>query len=312
MKVGLVGSGLQGRRRAAALDHEHDDCLVLVADVHYAAAEKLASRYGCRALPDWRSVVESDAIDAVIVCTPPNLHAEIAIAALDAGKHVLCEKPLGRTLAEAEAIVTAAQRSGRCLKCGFNHRHYPHIERARRWYDQGLIGDAIFVRCRHGIGGRSGYEREWRAQREISGGGQLMDQGLHGLDLARWFLGEFTHATGILTTSFWEIDPLEDNAFALLRTDSGKIASLHCSWTQWKNLFSFELYGRDGYIAIEGLGGSYDTARVTLAPRLPLAPFREETIEYRGNDRSWLGEWREFKAAVAEEREPLGSGRDGL
>jgi predicted dehydrogenase len=146
----------------------------------------------------------------------------------------------------------------------------------------------------------------------ISGGGELMDQGMHVIDLCRWFMGEFNQVFGMTTTSFWNTAPVEDNAFALLHTERGQIASFHVSWTQWKNLFSFELLGKDGYIIIEGLGGSYGTERAILGRRAFLKPFREVTIEFRGEDQSWDEEWKEFSSAIKENREPLGNGKDGL
>jgi len=312
MQVGLIGSGLQGWRRASALDRASGDRLVIAADTDFAAAQRLAAQFGCEATEDWREVVEDRTVEAVLVCTPPHVHSPICVASLEASKHVLCEKPLGRNPEEAESIVQTAQRNGARLKCGFNYRHFPGIRQARLWYDQGCIGEAMYVRCHHGIGGRPGYEQEWRARSEISGGGELMDQGLHVLDLARWFLGDFSQALGFLGTYYWNVAPLEDNVFAILRTASGKTASLHVSWTQWKNLFSFEIFGRDGYIVVDGLGGSYGTQRASLGKRDLTAPFRQELIEYRGRDGSWVEEWKEFKAAIAEGREPLGNGHDGF
>ncbi len=132
------------------------------------------------------------------------------------------------------------------------------------------------------------------------------------MDLCRWFLGDFAQVTCLVGTHFWKTEPQEDNAFVLFRTPGGAVASIHSSLTQWKNLFSFELYGRDGYIAVEGLGGSYGTERAVLARRDFAAPFGEEVIEFRGSDCSWHEEWKEFVAAVREDREPLGSGYDGL
>jgi predicted dehydrogenase len=228
------------------------------------------------------------------------------------GKNVLCEKPLARTIGEAEAMVATARDTGRVLKCGFNHRHHPAIQQARRWFQEGRIGDPIFIRARYGIGGRPGYEREWRGNPEVVSGGQLMEQGIHVVDLARWFLGEFAQVTAFVETAFWNIKPLEDNAFALFRTATGTAASIHSSLTQWKNLFSFELYGRDGYIAMEGLGGGYGTEKVSLGKRDFVAPFTEEVVEFRGEDRSWHDEWQEFATAVKEQREPLGTAVDGL
>jgi predicted dehydrogenase len=310
MRVGIIGAGLQGRRRAQALKQCGDE-LVVVAAAHWERAKLLADEIGCEATSNWEEVVSREDVEAAIVCTPPHLHEPMCIEALKRGKHVLCEKPLARTPEEAKQIVNAACENGVKLKCGFNLRHHPGIQRARGWLDQGVIGELSFTRCRYGIGGRPNYEKDWRMTPEISGGGQLMDQGMHALDLSRWFMGDFTEAFGFLSTSFWDIAPLEDNAFALLRTEKGQIASLHVSWTQWKNLFSFEFFGRDGYIIVEGLGGGYGTERAILGKRAFLKPFSEEIVEFRGEDRSWFEEWQEFITAINENREPLGNGYDG-
>jgi predicted dehydrogenase len=312
MRAAIVGAGLQGSRRASALRLSDGDRLLLVADIDPAAAQRLAHEYGCRATRRWQDVIECEEVDAVLVCTPPDLHTSVTVAALRRGKHVLCEKPLGRNPREASSVLNAARKSGAKIKCGLNHRHHPAVRQARRWCDEGQIGEITFIRSRHGIGGREGYDKEWRARPEISGGGELIDQGVHGLDLARWFLGEFSECFAFLSSSFWEIGPLEDNAFALLRTARGQVASLHASWTEWKNLFCFEVFGKEGYVKVEGLNGSYGTERVVLGKRSPSAPFRERVIEFRGEDRSWAEEWREFVAAIEEDREPLGSGWDGL
>jgi predicted dehydrogenase len=209
-------------------------------------------------------------------------------------------------------MVNAARDNCIKLKCGFNHRHHPGILQAREWYDNGVIGEISFIRCRYGIGGRPGYEKDWRMNPEISGGGQLMDQGMHVIDLCRWFLGDFNWIYGITATSFWDISPLEDNAFVMLHTEKGQTAQFHVSWTEWKNLFSFEIFGKNGYIKVEGLGGSYGNERVTLGKRALFEPFREETVEFRGEDKSWLAEWREFASAIKDDREPMGNGDDGL
>lgn len=312
MRVGIVGAGLQARRRGPVLKQFPDTELVVVSAAHLEPAEHLATRLGCEAAEGWEPVVARDDLDAVIVATPPHLHAAISLAALRNGLHVLCEKPLARTLDEAKAMVAEAEAAGRVLKCGFNHRHHPAVQQARRWFEEGRIGEPVFIRARYGIGGRPGYEREWRADPEIVSGGQLMEQGIHAVDLARWFLGKFSQVTAFVETRFWNIGPLEDNAFALYRTAAGAVASIHSSLTQWKNLFSFELYGSDGYIAVEGLGGGYGTERAIFGKRDFVAPFAEEVVEFRGEDRSWQEEWKEFALAIGEGREPLGTALDGL
>jgi predicted dehydrogenase len=286
--------------------------LVVVSAVQKDHAAPLASKLGCEAAEGWESMVEREDLDALIVATPPHLHAPISIAAMRNGKHVLCEKPLARTLSEAQEMVAIAKETGRVLKCGFNHRHHPGVQQARRWFKQGRIGEPMFVRARYGIGGRPGYEREWRANPEVVSGGQLMEQGIHVVDLARWFLGEFSQVTAFVEANFWNIKPFEDNAFALYRTAVGTTASIHSSLTQWKNLFSFELYGHDGYVTVDGLGGSYGNEKACLGKRDFTVPFTEEVVEFRGEDPSWRDEWQEFVTAVNEGREPLGNAADGL
>jgi len=312
MRVGIVGAGLQGRRRAPVAQSLPETELVVIGAAHIESAERLARRMGCEAAVGWEPVVARDDLDAVVVCTPPHLHAAISIAAMESGKHVLCEKPLTRTLEEAEAMLRAAQGAGVVLKCGFNHRHHPGVQLARRWFEDGRVGEPLFLRARYGIGGRTGYEQEWRADPRVVGGGQLMEQGIHAVDLARWFLGDFSQVTCFVANSFWKTEPLEENGFALYRTPAGAVASIHSSLTQWRNLFSFEVYGRDGYVAVEGLGGGYGTERAILGKRDFAAPFSEEVVEFRGEDRSWFEEWREFEASIKDGREPLGDGRDGF
>lgn len=311
LRTGLIGCGRQGWRRAQAI-RQHGDKLIIVADVDGTMANALADEMRCEATTNWMTVMAMKDIDAVVISTPNIFHAPMSIAALKNKKHVLCEKPLGRNVDETKQIVNVVEETGMKLKCGFNLRHHAGVQQARRWFDEGAIGEINFMRIRYGIGGRIGYEKEWRADKELSGGGQLMDQGMHALDLSRWFFGDFSEAFGFLSTAFWKIHPLEDNAFCLLRTEKGQVASIHVSWTQWKNLFSLELFGREGYIIVEGLGGSYGTERSILGKRDFLKPFGEEVIEFRGEDLSWREEWKEFVSAIRENREPLGNAYDGL
>ena len=312
MNVGIIGAGLQGRRHAASLRNAEGWRLVTVCDANIEAARALATCFDAQATASWEEVVRQPEVDAIAVCTPPHLHAPVTIAALKQNKHVLCEKPLGRTRKEAEMMVRVAGETGLKLKCGCNLRHHPAIAQAKQWLGEGRLGSPLFLRCRYGIGGRPNYDKEWRAKGEISGGGELMDQGFHVLDLCRWFLGDFAEAFAFLSTAYWQIAPLEDNAFVLLRTPEGQVASVHVSWSHWKSLFSFELFGRDGYVQVEGLGGSYGTERAILGRREFFAPTQEEVIEFRGEDRSWGEEWKEFLSAIQDDREPLGNGQDGL
>jgi predicted dehydrogenase len=312
MRVAIIGAGLQAKRRAPIINDWPNAELTIITAKNKAEAEPLARKMGCEAGEGWEDVVTRPDIDIVLVCTPTHIHADVSIAAMQNGKHVLCEKPLTRTISEAEKMIAVAQQTGLTLKCGFNHRHHPAIWKAKQLFDQGDLGKPMFGRCNYGICGRPGYEKEWRADTNIVSGGQFMEQGIHAIDLFRWFLGDFKNVTGFTSTKYFDISPLEDNGFALLRTDSGVIASIHSSLTQWKNLFIFEVFGSDGYIRVEGLGGGYGNEKLFIGKRDFSAPFTEEVLEYRGDDRSWLDEWKEFVAAIQEKREPLGSGTDGL
>jgi predicted dehydrogenase len=217
---------------------------------------------------------------------------------------VLVEKPAGRSAREVESIGEAARLANRRVRVGFNHRYHPAIRKARELVDAGALGPLMFVRARYGHGGRLGYEQEWRAKPEISGGGELIDQGVHVIDLARWFLGNFTSVDGLATTYFWKM-PVDDNAFLTLRSATGQTAFLHVSCTEWKNLFSMEIYGRDGKIAIDGLGGSYGVERLTWYRMLPeMGPPETTTWEFPGADESWKVEFDEFVDDILLEREP--------
>src|SRR5206468_1135197 len=163
--------------------------------------------------------------------------------------------------AELEPIRRALHETRSIVRVGFNHRYHRAFRKAREIVDSGVLGDLMFIRGRYGHGGRPGYDREWRAVPELSGGGEAIDQGMHLIDLARWFLGDFPSVQGYAGTFFWNM-PVEDNAFFLLRSAENRVAFLHATWTEWKNLFSFEIYGRFGKLEVSGLGGSYGIERL--------------------------------------------------
>lgn len=311
--IGVVGAGLMGSRRARSAAREPRCQLRVVADIQEPGARQLAQELGCRSVTDWRDVVADPTVDAIAVSTVNASLAPITIAALAEGKHVLCEKPLGRNLCEATEMAAAADRHGRILKVGFTLRFHPAIRRARVICGRGDLGPLFFIRAVYGHGGRPGYTEEWRGSREQSGGGELLDQGVHLLDLARWFLGEFTQVVGSLGRWFWDAGDVEDNAFALLGTPQGQIASLHASWTQWRNRFLFEVFGRDGFVTVDGLGGSYGVETLIIGRRRPESgPPAQETIRFDGPDPSWDDDWADFIEAIVSEGRPAVTGADGV
>jgi predicted dehydrogenase len=239
-------------------------------------------------------------IVAVINCAL----AEVSAAAIRAGKHVIVEKPAGISSKQIEELISLAAKHKVCVRVGFNHRYHPSFIKAREIFDSGVMGEMMFLRARYGHGGRIGYDKEWRADPKLSGGGELIDQGIHLIDLAGWFLGDFQKVDGHATTYFWQM-PVDDNAFLSLQTATGRTAWLHVSCTEWKNLFSFEIYGRHTKLAIEGLGGSYGVEKLfhyQMKPEMGIPD--TQVYEFPGADESWRIEMMKFEEDVRLKRTP--------
>jgi predicted dehydrogenase len=313
IRVGVVGLGLAGQRRARDAAEDHRSELAWVADVDRARADAVAGRYGCMSATDWREVVEAGDVDAVAVATYHKWLSPISVAALDCGKHVLCEKPCGRTTAEVEAIAATAARRRLVAKAGFTLRFHPAIRSAHQLAGSGAIGKPLVVRAVYGHGGRPGYDREWRADADLAGGGELLDQGVHLLDLVRWFLGEVQQAHGMTGCLFWDLGPLEDNAFVLLKMAGGALASLHASWTQWRNRFCFELYGTEGFLRVDGLGGSYGEETLTVGRRRRGGSVPDEELHrFPASTEPWRADWNDFLEALEHSRPPAASAQDAV
>jgi predicted dehydrogenase len=301
LNLGIVGCGLIGRKRAQALGAGK---LVACSDAVFSRAQALAVAHGAQAVPDWRDLVSRPEVQAVVVATTHDWLAPVTLAAVEAGKHVLVEKPAARRASELEPVLQAARARGVLVRVGFNHRFHPALLKAHQMFLDGAVGPLMYVRARYGHGARVGYEKEWRARPEVSGGGELIDQGMHLIDLARWFAGEFVQVQGLAGHWFWDM-PVEDNAFLLLRTAEQKVAFMHCSCSEWKNLFSFEVFGRDGKLEVQGLGGSYGVERLTHYRMLPeMGPPDTVAWEFPRGDDSWAAELADFYQDVVLGRQP--------
>jgi predicted dehydrogenase len=311
MRVGIVGCGLIGGKRARALGPESR--LAAVADRDPARARRLAGDHaGCAVEAEPLQLCGRDDLDLVIVATTNDALTPLALAAVRSGKHVLVEKPAARRAAELRPLVEAAGQGRYTVKVGFNHRFHPALRQAKALFDEGAVGPLLYIRARYGHGGRLGYEREWRADPEVAGGGELLDQGVHLIDLARWFAGDFAEVRGEAASFFWKM-PVEDNGFLHLKTADGRTAWLHASCTEWKNLFSFEVFGRDGKLQVDGLGGSYGLERLTFYRMLPqMGPPETTTWEYPGEDASWRDEYVHLLECIREGRAPSGHLGDAL
>jgi predicted dehydrogenase len=146
MRIGLIGCGGIGQLRAQAVAKSKGVTLSAVSDLDQGRAAALGQRYGATVISDWHALVEHNQVDAVLVSTPPSLHAEMSIAALAAGKHVLCEKPLARSSDECQRMLEAAAKYQRLLATGFNYRFYPSMQKAKQLFDTGIIGKLDHIR----------------------------------------------------------------------------------------------------------------------------------------------------------------------
>ncbi len=300
--VGIIGCGLIGQKRANSLGSGGK--LVACADIDINRATSLANRFNAKAFADWRDLIALNEVDIVIVSTLHDSLAEITLAAVKLDKNVLVEKPAARNSAELAPILVALQESKAKVHVGFNHRYHRALRKAKELVLSGVLGELMFIRARYGHGARLGYDKEWRADPRLSGGGELIDQGPHLIDLSRWFLGDFSEIDGFAHTYYWNM-PVDDNGFMLLKTSKKQTAFLHVSCSEWKNLFSMEIYGRHGKLDISGLGGSYGLEKLTYYKMLPeMGPPETTSWEYPMGDDSWDVEMAEFYEDIILDRTP--------
>jgi predicted dehydrogenase len=300
--VAIIGCGLIGQKRAKALQNTR---LVACTDLDESKAARLADQFtGAVAIADCHGTINHPDVEIVIAAATNNALAEITLAAVRAGRHVLVEKPAARFSSELDEVIKEANMAGVYVRVGFNHRYHPAFQKARELMDQGKVGELMFIRGRYGHGGRIGYEKEWRADPRLSGGGELLDQGVHLIDLSRWFMGDFPYVAGSAHSYYWDM-PVDDNGFLMLQTADHQTAFLQASCTEWKNLFSFEIYSKKAKLHIEGLGGSYGVERLSFYKMLPqMGPPETIIWEYPGGDTSWDLEFAEFLEDIRLQRAP--------
>ena len=312
IKVGIIGLGKVGLLRKALIEKHPSLHLQAVCDTRKPDHAAIA---GYRYFEKYEDLLDTD-VDAVFVATPNRFTPEIVIAALDHHKHVFCEKPPGRTVQDIERIRAAEKKSNGCvLKFGFNHRYHGAVMEAKKIIDSGTCGRILWIRGVYGKSGGLNFTKEWRSNRESAGGGILLDQGIHMLDLFRYFLGNFSEIKSFVNTSYWDID-VEDNAFALMRNENNQVAFIHSSSTQWKHTFSLEICLEGGYVTIFGILSS--TRSYGQGERLIVAKKQfEDEAQAMGNpresitcfdqDRSWELEIEEFAGCI-EKHTPVSQG----
>ena len=249
IKVGLIGAGCIGQLRAKSLAQVDGCVLLAVADVDLARARAIAPSSDISIFQNAQEMLSQVDLDAVIVSTPPQFHEDLVVSALQAGKHVLCEKPLANSVEACRRMVDAARKNGKVLATGFNHRYFPQIQYLKQAIDTGRIGELDHVRAFAGHTGLSEFRNPWEYDKNVIGGGALMDVGIHIIDLTRYVLGEVAEVYGFTSNRVWNLSASEDNGIALLRNPQGKYAVLQATWTEWKGYrFYLEAYGTKGMV----------------------------------------------------------------
>ena len=324
LKIGIAGHGLVGKRRHRYIDEHPAMTVVAVSDQKYA--DGAGGPSGLRSYGDFRELIAAERLDALFVCLPNAEAAEATILGLEHGMHVFCEKPPGRTVADIRQVREVEMRHpGRKLKYGFNHRYHDSVLEALSLIQGGSLGTVINIR---GVYGKSvltpkieGVEdledpAYWRRKREIAGGGILLDQGIHMVDLMRCFGGEFTDVKSFVENSFWQRD-VEDNAYAIMRSEGGTVAMLHSSATQWRHMFSLVIGLTGGSLTLAGIltsTKSYGQATLTItyADELANGNPRETRTSYI-HDNSWEREISDFATHILNDTPvDIGNSEDAL
>jgi predicted dehydrogenase len=301
LKIGIAGFGKIGQIRANEIFKNENTILTAVFDINKPSNLDNKIIF-CTSFDE---LLTQD-IDAVFICTFNNVLADYTTKALKAGKHVFCEKPPARTSEELKSVIKTEKNTNLILKYGFNHRYHYSVMEAKKIIDSGSMGKLLWLRGVYGKAGSIDYDKNWRNYREYSGGGILIDQGIHMLDLMRYFSNQdFVHINSFVTNSYWNIEA-EDNAFAIMQSNEKITAMLHSSATQWKHKFLLEMCFEDGYINLDGiLSGtrSYAPEKLIIGRRefeditFAMGKPKETTIWFE-NDDSWKLEIDEFINAI--------------
>ena len=298
MNVAIVGCGLIGEKRALSIPSKN---IHTVCDTDINQAKILATKVNADFTSNYNDIINSSDIDIVVISTPNYLIKEIAIKALNSNKHVLSEKPLGKNAAESKEMTECANKNNKILYTGFNHRFHPSILKAKDLIDSNKIGDILHIHGHYGHGGRPGMEKEWRMNPDLSGGGELLDQGVHLIDLAILFKGIPNKVFGTTGQLAWKSKVEDSASFMLLYEDNTNLL-FSVGWIYWKNKFEFNIYGSNGFLSINGLGGSYGKEKLTLGIRNMKGGIPEiQKFSFSENDNSWKKEWKFFTELIKQE-----------
>lgn len=303
LNIGLIGFGKMGQLRNQTIAASGLGEVVAVHDPMAVDFQGLPVRATAE------EVIADPKVDAVFICTPNVRNCALTLASLSAGKHVFCEKPPAFTVAEVEQIRVVEAASGKKLMYGFNHRHHGSIKAMKAIVDTGEYGRLLWMRGRYGKSVDHTYFDTWRAQKDQAGGGILLDQGIHMLDLFLLLAGDFDQVQAMVSNLYWRLDGIEDNVFANLRNrQTGVVASLHSTMSQWRHLFSLEVFLERGHLVLNGLktqSGTYGDEQLSVARNRSVAPavdWGNEQKQVFHINTSWADETTAFLEAVVNDR----------
>ena len=301
INIGLIGCGVVGLKRIKNLPKQFN--LIGCADPVISSIKKKIKKDNIFFTRDWKKLIKLKNLDAVIIATTHSLHSKILMNCLNRNIHSFVEKPGGISHIETQKILNSLKKKKVTMKVGFNHRYHPSFILAKKFVSQNKIGKIMYIRAVYGHGGRLNYEKEWRFNKKISGGGELIDKGSHLIDLSRFFLGDLDISFFKLKTFFWKMK-LEDNCFLNLENKKGAFAFLHASCTEWKNKFIFEIFGKNGKIEINGLGKSYGKETMTyykMSKNMGIP--KKNVYSFNNNENfSWKLELNDFYLDIVKKR----------
>jgi UDP-N-acetyl-2-amino-2-deoxyglucuronate dehydrogenase len=316
--VGIVGTGLSATQHLTALKDVPNGRAVAVAGTSLAKAREIADKWGIeRAYGSYGELVRDPAVEAVHVCTPPNVRAEVARAAAAAGKHILVEKPMGRTAAEADQVIAACDAAGVQLAAMFQNRFTPLARAARAAVAEGKLGRLLLVTLSSKWYRTAEYYAQgsgWRGTAAGEGGAALISQAIHAIDLMLWICGDVAEVTALTATTVQPIE-MEDVGLALLRFESGAVGSLVGTTVAYPGFAErLELHGSEGSLLLaqgEGrlewhLKGQEPTVQ-TASEQVSAGSRDAASISYFGHS----AEFTDFYAAIREGRGPFIPGREG-
>jgi len=309
LKVGIAGYGVVGKRRHQYIDTHPILKVVAVCDQSYS--EKKIIENGVICLTNYHDLLKEN-LDILFVCLPNDIAADVTIAGLENNLHVFCEKPPGRNVEDIKRVIEVENKHNDLkLKYGFNHRYHDSVKLALDKIQSGELGSVINVRGVYGKSRIISFAGGWRSNRDVAGGGILLDQGIHMVDLMRLFCGEFVEVKSFIDNSYWKHD-IEDNAYAIMKDTKGRVAMLHSTATQWQHRFVMDIALTEGYMELHGIlsgSKSYGEEKIIIGQRDDESmngQMQSNTVNFL-NDNSWRDEIFEFADTILNNK-PVTSG----